>query len=58
MSFGLWLTTLRHKPATAQAHARQYAGGIVDAARAVLNFSPESLEAPDSWLPAQLEVVR
>jgi hypothetical protein len=27
MAFGLWLTTLRHKPATAQAHARQYAAG-------------------------------
>jgi AcrR family transcriptional regulator len=58
MAFGLWLTTLRHKPATARAHACQYAGGIVDAARAVLNFSPELHEAPKCWLPAQRELVR
>jgi AcrR family transcriptional regulator len=57
MAFGFWLTTLRHKPATAQAHARQYAGGIVDAARAVLNFPPELLETPASCLPAQREFV-
>jgi len=58
MAFGFWLTTLRHKPATAQAHARQYAGGIVDAARAVLIFPPELLQSPASWLPAQRELVR
>jgi AcrR family transcriptional regulator len=43
MAFGMWLATLRHKPNTAQAHAHQYAGGIADAARAVLNFPKESL---------------
>jgi len=58
MAFGLWLTMLKHKPATAKAHARQYAGGIVDAARAILNLPPESLQATDSWLPAQLELLR
>jgi AcrR family transcriptional regulator len=58
MAFGLWLATLRHKPATAQAHARQYAEGIVNVARAVLNFTPGSIEARDSWLPAQPELVR
>ena len=45
MAFGLWLATLRHKAATAQAHARQYAEGVVDAARMVLSFCPESLGA-------------
>jgi AcrR family transcriptional regulator len=44
MAFGFWLATLHHKPATAQAHARQYAAGIVDAARAALDFPSESLE--------------
>jgi len=42
MAFGFWLATLHHKPATAQAHARQYASGIVDVARAALDFSSES----------------
>jgi AcrR family transcriptional regulator len=36
LAFGLWLASLRHTPATAQAHARQYAGGIVHVARAAL----------------------
>ena len=45
MAFGLWLVTLRHKPATAHAHARQYAEGVVEAARMVLRFCPESLVA-------------
>lgn len=58
MAFGFWLATLRHKPATARAHAGQYAGAVVDVARAVLNFPPESSEAPDSWLPTQHEVAR
>lgn len=58
MAFGFWLTTLRHKPATAQAHARQYAGAVVHVARAVLNFPPESFEAPASWLSAQRELAR
>ena len=44
MAFGLWLATLRHKAATAQAHARQYAEGVVDAARMVLSVCPESLD--------------
>jgi AcrR family transcriptional regulator len=52
MAFGYWLTALRHKPATAQAHARQYAGAIVQIARAALNFLPESLPAPASRVPA------
>ena len=43
MAFGLWLATLRHKAATAEAHARQYAEGVVDAARMVLSFNPESI---------------
>ncbi len=38
MAFGLWLAALRHQPATAQAHASQYAGGIRDFARGVLEF--------------------
>ena len=58
MAFGFWLTALKHKPATAQAHARQYAGGIVDAARAVLNFPSEFAEPPASSAPAQLRLVR
>ena len=33
MAFGFWMATLRHKAGTAQAHARQYAQGIVDAAQ-------------------------
>ena len=45
MAFGLWLATLRHKPATAEAHARQYAGGIGHVARVALSFPSESLEA-------------
>jgi AcrR family transcriptional regulator len=45
MAFGLWLATLRHKPVTARAHARQYAGGIADAARAILNDPAESLSS-------------
>jgi AcrR family transcriptional regulator len=52
MAFGLWLATLRHKAATAQAHARQYAEGVVDAARMVLSFRPESLGAA-ALTPAQ-----
>ena len=52
MAFGLWLATLRHKAATAQAHARQYAEGVVDAARMVLSFCPESLGA-GARAPAQ-----
>jgi AcrR family transcriptional regulator len=52
MAFGLWLATLRHKAATAQAHARQYAEGVVDAARMVLSFCPESLGAA-ARAPAQ-----
>jgi AcrR family transcriptional regulator len=39
MAFGLWLATLRHQPATAQAHARQYADAVVHVARAVLTPS-------------------
>ena len=49
MAFGLWLATLRHKPATAQEHARQFTGGIVDVARVLLDFSPSALA---SGLPA------
>ena len=58
MAFGFWLATLRHKPATAQAHARQYAGAVVYVARVVLNIPPESFEAAASSLPAQREVAR
>jgi AcrR family transcriptional regulator len=57
MAFGLWLATLRHKAATAQAHARQYAEGVVDAARMVLSFSPESLAA-GSGVPSQNGICR
>ena len=57
MAFGHWLATLHHKPVTAQAHARQYAGGIADAARAVLNFSGESLTA-GVRLPYEREAAR
>jgi len=46
MAFGLWLATLHHTPATAQAHAHQYADGIVHAARAVLNLPPDAAEDP------------
>ena len=48
MAFGFWLAALRHKPATAQAHARQYAGAIVHVAQAVL-FPPEPWEPSISW---------
>ena len=48
MAFGLWLVTLRHKPATAEAHARQYAEGLVNVARAALAAPPESLYTPAS----------
>jgi AcrR family transcriptional regulator len=57
MAFGLWLATLRHKPITAQAHARQYAGGIGDAARAVLNLPVHSAGAA-ARLGAELELAR
>ncbi len=42
MAFGLWLATLHHKPATARDHARQYASGIVEVARAALDFRSKS----------------
>jgi hypothetical protein len=42
MSFGLWLAALRHKPATAQGHARQYAEALTHVARAVLDSPVES----------------
>jgi AcrR family transcriptional regulator len=57
MAFGLWLATLHHKPATAQDHARQYAGGIADAARAVLNFHTES-PTPADWFAPERELAR
>jgi hypothetical protein len=47
MSFGFWLAALRHQPATAAAHARQYAGGLADAARTVLGLRAESLDTED-----------
>ncbi len=53
MAFGLWLATLRHKAATAQAHARQYAEGVVDAARMVLSLRPESLGAASARMSAE-----
>ena len=58
MAFGLWLATLRHKAATAQAHARVYAEGVVDAARMVLSFCPESLAAVGARAPSQDGVCR
>ena len=58
MAFGLWLATLRHKAATARAHARQYAEGVVDAARMVLSFCPESLGGASDRAPAEDEVRR
>lgn len=42
MSFGLWLAALRHKPATAQGHARQYAEALTHVAQAVLDSPVES----------------
>ena len=53
MAFGFWLAALRHKPATAQEHARQYASAIVHVARAILN--PESYEARRALLPSEIE---
>src|SRR5581483_9178667 len=44
MAFGFWLTALRHKPPTAQAHAQQYAEGLAGAARTVLSLTPGSVE--------------
>ena len=58
MAFGLWLATLRHKAGTAQAHARQYAEGVVGAARMVLSFCPQTLGAADLRIPAQDEACR
>ncbi len=48
MAFGFWLATLRHNPATAAAHARQYAEGIAEAAR-VLVGSPAEPTASSSF---------
>ena len=56
MAFGFWLAALRHKPATAQAHARQYAGGT-SMRREQSCFRAEFAEAPVSWLPAKREFV-
>ena len=53
MAFGFWLAALHHKPATAQAHARQCAEGVVDAARMVLSFCPESLGAGGARVPPE-----
>jgi hypothetical protein len=58
MAFGFWLAALRHRPATAQAHARQYAEGVVDAARMVLSFCPESLGAGGATVPPEDGVCR
>ena len=58
MAFGFWMATLRHKAGTAQAHARQYAQGIVDAARAVLNSPPEFVETGACPAPRLLELTR
>jgi len=58
MAFGLWLAALRHKPATAQAHARQFADGFIDVARALLNFPTESFEAATYRQPEQGESLR
>jgi AcrR family transcriptional regulator len=44
MAFGFWLAALHHKPATAQANAQQFVGGVVGIAREVLAFPSESLE--------------
>jgi len=45
MAFGLWLVTLRHNPTTAKAPACQYAGGIRNAALAVLTAPSGTFEA-------------
>jgi AcrR family transcriptional regulator len=58
MAFGLWLATLRHKPATARAHARQYAEGVVHVARWVLDFCPEPVGATAAQLPAENQLAR
>ena len=55
MAFGLWLATLRHKAATARAHARQYAEGVVEAARMVLSLCPESPAAASGRDPASVK---
>jgi AcrR family transcriptional regulator len=58
MAFGFWLATLRHKVGTAQAHARQYAEGVVDAARAVLNMPAGFVEDAACPAPLPLELTR
>jgi AcrR family transcriptional regulator len=58
MAFGLWLATLRHKPATAREHARQFTGGIVDVARMLLNFSPASALPGSLFAAAQIAPVK
>lgn len=50
MAFGFWLSALHHKPSTAQAHAQQYVGWVVDIAREVLGSTAESLEPAASPL--------
>ena len=45
MAFGLWLAALRHKSATAQPHARQYADAVAHVARSVLMLSQHRLDA-------------
>ena len=45
MAFGFWLAALRHKPATAQGHARQYAEAIGHVARTVLELQESPFRA-------------
>jgi AcrR family transcriptional regulator len=58
MAFGFWLATLRHKAGTAQAHARQYAQGVVDAARAILNTPAGFVETAACPAPLPPELTR
>jgi len=58
MAFGFWLAALHHKPGTAQAHARRYAEGVVDAARMVLSPGPAPLAAAGGHATAKDGVYR
>ena len=56
MAFGFWLAALRHQPATAGAHARQYAEGLANAARAVVTSPSAPLVLVGSRLLPQVEL--
>jgi AcrR family transcriptional regulator len=58
MAFGFWLAALRHTPATAREHARQFTTGIVDVARALLSLPVEPLQPAPPVLAQQREALR